>query len=328
MSPTPAERPALGRIATGEGRSPRVLVVLATLGLLLAAAPAAQAAPCVRVGVYQDNPARELPALRKQVGRNVTAISTYMTAGRPIHPSVIRAANKNRASLVVTWQPDGGRDGSSQPKHRLKNVASGKYDRSLRALVRQLRAVRKGAVLRPMPEMNTPWYPWSGMANKNAPADYAKAWRRVRKAVRSAPGGSRIKLLWSPYSRSIPNSGANAIRQYFPGAAQVDLVGASGYNFGARPPLLWSEPGTLFGSAYSTIQALAPKPFWLAETASGAAGGDKAGWIRTLSTLQATSMPKLAGVLWYDVKDGFGDFRLRGAGVTSAFGALLKGACR
>jgi len=194
--------------------------------------------------------------------------------------------------------------------------------------VKQLRGVKKGAVLRPMPEMNTPWYPWSGTANKNNPADYVSAWKRVRKAVRAAKGGKRIKLLWSPYSRSIPDTGPNAIRAYFPGAAQVDLVGASGYNFGARPPLLWSEPGALFGTAYTTIEALAPKPFWLAETGSGAAGGDKAGWITTLSTLQSTSMPKLAGVVWYDVKDAFGDFRLRTSPVTKAFSALLKGACR
>jgi hypothetical protein len=294
----------------------------------LALAPAAHAAPCLRVGVYQDDPGSTMAKLRKQVGPRVTAISTYMTAGRPISPSLIKAANRNRSMLVVTWQPEGGRDGSEQSKYRLKATAKGKYDRSLRALVRQLRGVRKGAVLRPMPEMNTPWYPWSGTANKNAPADYAKAWNRVRKAVRAAPGGKRIKLLWSPYARSIPDTGANAIRSYFPGAANVDLVGASGYNFGARPPLLWSEPGALFGSAYATIQALAPKPFWLAETGSGAAGGDKAGWIRTLATMQATSMPNLAGVLWYDVKDPFGDFRLRGPDVTSAFGALLKGACR
>ena len=300
------------------------VAVLTTLAL----APTAVAAPCVRVGVYQDDPGRGMPALKKQVGKGVTAISTYMTAGRPLSPSLIKAANKNRASLVVTWQPDAGRDGSEQPAYRLSAVAKGKYDRSLKALVKQLRGVRKGAVLRPMPEMNTPWYPWSGTANKNTPADYVKAWKRVRKAVRSAKGGKRIKLLWSPYSRSIPDTGPNAIRAYFPGAAQVDLVGASGYNFGARPPLLWSEPGALFGSAYTTIEALAAKPFWLAETGSGAAGGDKAGWITTLSTLQTTSMPKLAGVVWYDVKDAFGDFRLRTSPVTKAFSALLKGACR
>ena len=182
-------------------------------------------------------------------------------------------------------------------------------------------------MLRPMSEMNTPWYPWSGTANGNAPGEYLKAWSRVRKAVRAAVGGTRIKLLWSPYSRSIPDTGANAIKAYFPGAAQVDLVGASGYNFGARPPLLWSEPGSLFGSAYTTIEALAAKPFWLSETGSAANGGDKPGWIRTLATLRSTSMPKLAGVVWYDAKDQFGDFTLTAKPVGDAFRELLKGAC-
>jgi len=296
--------------------------------LVLAPAASASGASCVNVGVYQDNPASSLPALKKHVGAGVTSISTYMTAGRPLAPSIIAMANRSHAALLVTWQPDAGKSGAKQPGYRLGRVAAGRYDASLRALVRQLRGVRKGAVLRPMPEMNTPWYPWSGAANGNTPADYAKAWNRVRKAVRSAPGGTRIKLLWSPYARSIPDNGINAISSYFPGASQVDLVGASGYNFGARPPLLWSEPGTLFGSAYTTIEALAPKPFWFAETGSAANGGDKAGWIQTLATLRTTAMPKLAGIVWYDVKDPYGDFRLRGTPITSAFRALLKGACR
>ncbi len=299
------------------------IAVLSTLAL----APGAQAA-CLRVGIYQDDPARSLPALRKQVGPGVTAISTYLTAGRPLSAALVRTANRNKAQLVVTWLPDGGRDGATQPAYRLKVIAKGKYDSSLRALTRQLRKVRKGVVLRPMPEMNTPWYPWSGAANGNAAGDYVAAWKRVRSAVRSVPGGARVKLLWSPYARSIPDNGINGLPTYFPGAAQVDLVGASAYNFGARPPLLWSEPGTLFGSAYTTIQALAPKPFWLAETASAAAGGDKAGWINTLTSLRTTSMPKLAGVIWFDAKDPYGDFRLQGAPVRTAFKGLLKGACR
>ena len=296
--------------------------------VLLPATSASAAGSCLSVGVYQDNPATGLPALKKHVGPGVTSISTYMTAGRPLSPSIIATANRSRARLLVTWQPDGGRAGSKQPGYRLKAIAGGRYDASLRALVRQLRGVRKGAVLRPMPEMNTPWYPWSGAVNGNTPADYAKAWKRVRRAVRSAPGGTKVKLLWSPYARSIPDTGINAISSYFPGASQVDLVGASGYNFGARPPLLWSEPGTLFASAYTTIEALAPKPFWFAETGSAANGGDKAGWIQTLATLRTTAMPKLAGVVWYDVKDPYGDFRLRGTPITSAFRTLLKGACR
>ena len=36
------------------------------------------------------------------VGGRVTAISTYMTAGRPLSPSVVKAANRTRSMLVVT----------------------------------------------------------------------------------------------------------------------------------------------------------------------------------------------------------------------------------
>ena len=125
----------------------------------------------------------------------------------------------------------------------------------------------------------------------------------------------------------MPDTGANAMRAYFPGRDQVELVGATAYNFGNRPPLAWVEPAGLFASAYATIEALAPKPFWVAETGSAATGGDKASWIGSLATLQ-TSMPKLAGVVWFDVKEAFGDFRLRGKPVTSAFKSLLKGRCK
>jgi hypothetical protein len=145
--------------------------------------------------------------------------------------------------------------------------------------------------------------------------------------VRTTPGGTYVKLLWAPYAWSTPDSAANSIRSYFPGAGQVDLVGASGYNFGNRPPLTWSDPGAVFALAYQQIESLAAKPFWIAETGSTADGGDKAGWILSLGTLKTTSMPRLAGVVWYDVKDPLGDFRLTGQTVRSAFRSLLTAGC-
>ncbi len=176
-----------------------------------------------------------------------------------------------------------------------------------------------------MPEMNTPWYAWSGTVNRNSPREFVRAWKHVRRVVRSAPGGSRIQMLWAPYAWSTPDNAANAIAKYFPVASQVDLVGADGYNFGNRGGLTWSDPGAVFAAAYQQIESLAAKPFWIAETGSTAVGGDKAGWILSLSTLQSTSMPKLAGVVWYDVEDPLGDFRLSGKTVLSAFQDLLDG---
>jgi hypothetical protein len=304
------------------------VLTLATAIATVAAGNSLAAARCVRVGVYADNAAQALLALRGSAGSGVTVISAYLTAGKPLPPSLITTANADRAELLVTWEPDDGSNGAEQPAHRLSAVTGGRYDASLRALVAQLREVRAGTILRAMPEMNTPWHAWSGMVNHNSPSGFIRAWKHVRRVIRSVPDGSRIRMLWAPYAWSTPDDDANSIARYFPGRSQVDLVGTDGYNFGNRGGLTWSDPGTIFSPAYKQIESLADKPFWIAETGSTADGGDKAGWILSLSTLQATSMPKLAGLVWYDVDDPLGDFRLQGRTVMSAFRDLVQDGCR
>jgi beta-mannanase len=138
----------------------------------------------------------------------------------------------------------------------------------------------------------------------------------------------KVRLLWAPYARSVPDTPQNTIASYFPGAKYVDLVGASAANFGTTNGLAWSTPTELFSTAYSTIEGLAKKPFWIAETGSTATGGDQRGWIQSLGSLRST-MPQLTGVVWFDVKDPSGDFRVRATPAsTSAFKGLLKGACK
>jgi hypothetical protein len=296
-----------------------VLASVVVAATVAATASVASAASCLRVGVYADNPVQALSSLTRSVGSGITVISAYVTAGTAIPASLITAANRDHAELLVTWDPDDGSDGANQPSHRLSAVSAGKDDASLRALVQQLGQVSSGAILRPMPEMNTSWYAWSGTVNHNSPSQFVRAWKHVRGVVRSTSGGAHIQMLWSPYAWSTPDTAANAISKYFPGRGQVDLVGASGYNFGNRAPLTWSEPGAVFGAAYQQIESLAAKPFWIAETGSTTRGGD---------TLQTTSMPKLAGVVWYDVKDALGDFRLSGKTVLSAFRSLAADGCR
>jgi hypothetical protein len=301
-----------------------IAVALATT----AAGPSLAAARCVRVGVYADDPAQALPALRRSAGSGISVISAYLTAGRSLPASLISAANGDNAELLVSWEPDDGSDRADQPGHRLSAVTGGRYDASLRALVAQLKQVRAGAILRAMPEMNTPWHAWSGTVNSNSPSGFIRAWKHVRRVIHSIAGGARIQMLWAPYAWSTPDDAANAIAKYFPGRSEVDLVGADGYNFGNRGNLTWSDPGTIFTPAYRQIESLADKPFWIAETGSTADGGDKAGWILSLSTLQSTSMPKLAGLVWYDVDDPLGDFRLQGRTVMSAFRDLVEEGCR
>jgi hypothetical protein len=326
MSPARRDR-------TPARRRTLVPAAVAVVALAVAAgAGAFQAAPAgaaVEIGVYQDDPSKGFNALRAQVGRGGTrVISTYVTGGRLVEPQIVALAKRTGARLLVTWMPDGGKQaaGPRQPRFRLSQIRRGRQNRGLIRLTGQLRRLKPTPILRPMPEPNTPWYAWSGMVNKNAPADYAKAWVKVRQVVRKS-GGKRIPLMWSPYVRSVPDTPENAIAAYFPGADQVDLVGASGYNFGQVGGLAWTEPEALFEDVYRQVSALSPKPFWVAETGSTNAGGSKAAWISQLAVLRGT-IPNLGGIVWYDARDPNGDFRVSSRGARKAFKGLVKRASK
>jgi hypothetical protein len=299
-------------------------VCLALGTLVVGAAPAIA---CVNVGVYQDQPAKTLPALQKKAGKNVKTVSTYLTVGHALDPKLLKLARTRGVKLVISWLPDKGSDSAKAPGYRLSAIAAGKFDSDLRALALQIKTLPHGAIVRPMPDPNTPWYAWSGTVNGNRPGDYVAAWKHVRKVL-TKTAGKKVKLLWSVYARSVPDDPKNALKVYFPGAKQVDLVGADAYNFGTAQGLTWTAPADLFLPAYGVIQKLAPKPFWISETGSTARGGDEGAWIGALGQLGKT-MPKLKGVVWYDVRDSTGDFRVpRKGAAAAAFKAFVKTACK
>lgn len=303
----------------------RLLALASCVAVLGVAAVGGGSAGAVEVGVYQDRPAAGIPTLARQVGpRSARVVSVYVTAGDLVPANVMAVARNRRARLLVNWMPDNGSAGRNQPRFRLSRVLRGGHDRGLRRLGRQLRGLRPAPIVRPMPEMNTNWYPWSGTVNRNNSKQYVKAFSRVRRVVKGA-GGRRIKVMFAPYHRSIPDTAGNQIEDYFPGVRNVDVVGASGYNFGAKGGLAWADPDPLFADAYRRLTALAPKPFWIAETGSTGVGGNKAKWISALRDLP-DSFPLLDGLVWYDVRDRNGDFRIRQSGRTKrAFRAMTAG---
>ena len=307
-------------------RAPRRAIAIA-IGAVLAAtvvqaAEADRADAKIKVGVYQDNPAKTTPGLRKAVGGKVRVVSIYLTTGKPIPASVVRMANSQKVQLMITWMPDNGKRKRSQPKFRLAKIAKGSQDKNLVALGRQTKRLKVTPIIRPMPEMNTPWYPWSGTANKNNAKSYRAAFTRVRKQLKK--GNRKLNVMWAPYVRSFPEKPTNTIANYFPGPAAVDLVGVSGYNFGTFKTFAWADPFDLFRVAYRDISALSAKPFWIAETGSTNKGGSKALWISRMGNLQS-KFPKLAGVVWYDVKEQNGDFRVQqNKRTTRTFRAMLK----
>ena len=265
-----------------------------------------------------------MKALQRSTGPGLTTLSVYVSGREKLAGATLALVRKRHLQLVVAWQPDG-----SLKRGTLRDVLRGRYDRALTTLAGQLAGLKPPAIVRPMPEPNTPWYAWSGATPGNGAARYVKAFRHVRAVLHAGRGGRRIRLLWTPYARSVPEVATNEIRDYFPGRSQVDLVGAVGYNFGATGELDWALPQTLFQVAYDTIDQLARKPFWIAETGSTSVGGDKVDWIAELQPLAAT-MPRLAGVIWYDVSEDAGDFRIRESAATlGGFRSYLRAvACR
>ena len=140
-----------------------------------------------------------------------------------------------------------------------------------------------------MPEMNTPVVRVVGSGQRqHGRRSIVAAWRHVPPVVQHGARRAQSSCCGRRTRRAFRTPARNQLGDYFPGASQVDLVGASGYNFGTTGPLPWTDPGALFASAYTTIESLAAKPFWLAETGSTATGGDKAGWIQSLASLRAT----------------------------------------
>jgi beta-mannanase len=303
---------AIARVRDERSTLRLAVAVGAAAALLAGAAVASDRADArVQVGVYQDNPVKQLGATRSGPGRKIRIVSTYVTTGRPLSSELVGYANSRGLRLMITWMPDNGTSKRVQPKYRLSRIAAGGQDANLMKLGRQARRLKLAPIIRPMPEMNTPWYPWSGTVNRNNGKKYKAAWKRVRAKVKAGAGsrGRKIKFLWAPYVRSFPDRPTNQFASYFPGRGAVDYVGVSGYNFGTTKRLVWANPEDLFAVAYRDITALAAKPFWIAETGSTSRGGNKALWMSRLGKLQS-KMPRLTGIVWYDVKEKSGDFRI------------------
>ena len=279
---------------------------------------------CTELGIYRDDPVGTFPSLARSLGPNVTTVSTYVTAGSRLDPRLVALARAKGLRLLVTWMPDDGTDETYLPGYSLANITGGVLDNDLRALARELKAAGVPVLFRPMPEPNTPWYAWSGTVNGNTPAEYVLAWKHVRKVVREV-AGYKVSFLWSPYVRSVPETDANAIKQYFPGSGERRRRRCVGYNFGATGSLTWTDPKALFMPAYTTIQALAAEAVLDHGDRLDGGGGSQTAWIASLRTLKA-SMPMLRGVVWFDVADPQGDFRLGNSALRTTK-SLLKGRC-
>ncbi len=233
-------------------------------------------------------------------------------------PRFMDAVTERGAMPMITWEPDIGSDGVSQPAYALRNIARGDFDGYIERSAREAAAYGKPFYLRLAHEMNGDWSAWGAGVNGNTPADFVAAWRHVVGIFRSA-GATNAIWVWSPNV----DTGRRPFAQLYPGDEWVDWVGLDGYNWGTLDGSRWKSLGEVFGSSYDTLTRLTSKPLMIAETASTEVGGDKAAWIRDGFQYDLPArLPAVRAVIWFD-RDKETDWRVNSStAATSAFRSL------
>lgn len=129
------------------------------------------------------------------------------------------------------------------------------------------------AFLAPLPEMNGSW-----TAYGCDPTNFKAAYNRIQ-SIFESEGVTRDKVWWvfAPNGWSSPCAAMSA---YYPGDANVDVIGFSSYN--QSYATAWMTPTEVFDPYLEIIrtQVSSNKPVFVAQTGSCSTKGDKDQWLR------------------------------------------------
>jgi mannan endo-1,4-beta-mannosidase len=247
--------------------------------------------------------------------------SDWTTSPPPLRQ--LNAVARRGSVPEITWEPwqsfgrlrqKPGKPIKLQPRYRLRNIITGRFDPYVRSWARRLAAYRRPVRLRFAHEMNGNWYPWSERTNGNRPGEFVRAWRHVHGIFRAA-GATNVKWVWGP-------AGINIRPRQYPGDSFVDLVGFTMFNGGLQLRFQrWRPFAELLARPLEQLRAIAPhKPVELSEVGSAEQGGNKAVWItRMFSTLPRH--PEITSLIWFNLVKG-SDWRLTSStAATAAFSA-------
>jgi hypothetical protein len=173
------------------------------------------------------------------------------------------------------------------------DIASGKYDTSLRCLIRQLGAWGRNALLGLFPDANgtSDWMPW-GVGCGNTPETYLNAYRHVWTLFAEENVWS-VGALWAV---NVEYQGSYPLECLYPGDAWVDANRIGGYQWGPNCDRSITSFGDGFGPAYCKVTSLG-SPVWTFLETGCANGPWKAPWILGIPE-GLKGMPNVLSVLW------------------------------
>jgi len=233
-------------------------------------------------GVWQGM--EPVARLEANLGRRLDVVHWFMNWDHAYDARLVDSVLAAGSAPLISWQPH---------RQSVADIAAGAYDDYLRSWADGLAAAPGVVYLRPFPEMNGTWVPWSG-----DPDGLVAAWTRMT-ALFDAAGASNVRWVWAPNVTDEPRTDANRMERYYPGAEHVDVLALSGYNWGAtKPDIGWRSFEEIFAGGYARLVELGTQPVWIAEVASTDEGGDKAAWVRDL--FASTAFPRLEAIVWFD----------------------------
>jgi hypothetical protein len=194
---------------------------------------------------------------------------------------------------------------------RHRNITNGNHDAYIRQFARDARDFGGIVLLRFAHEANNDWFPWSINNFDNSPETFIAAWRHVH-ALFQQEGATNVRFIWS-VARQSCSGGCNPYEHVYPGNAYVDVLGFSGYNWGAIDGKQWTSMYDLYRRAVAHMREISAKPIMVAETGSNSVGGSKADWIRDGYQEVRERLPQISSIVYLnaDLRSvGHPDWRL------------------
>lgn len=197
---------------------------------------------------------------------------------------------RDRMIVFFTWEPW---DASKPKINILSDILRGHYDRLIDAWAYEIKSLKIPFLIRWGHEMDGNWYPWS-----QDPILYQQAYRYIEDRF-NHHGVKNAYWMFAP-NHNDGGSGRN-FKDYFPGNAYVQCVGASGYNFGTSQTWsFWRSFSTIYLPRVKELNKTYGLPIFL-DVGSAEIGGDKAAWIQEMMTLLKTDpdFQKVKGFAWF-----------------------------
>ena len=196
---------------------------------------------------------------------------------------------------MLSWYP-------VDPVHpdRMKFASMYAYEADIRKGARQLGALEKKVLFRPLYEMNGNWFGWH---EQNRPEEWVKFWRFLHKIYKEE-GATNIRFVFSP---NVTLNNVRPIQAFYPGNEYVDFTSLDAYDryssilVNPRHIIVPNlSPEYVLGPDLLTLTRLAPhKPFLLSEINSQREFG-RAPWVEGAIRYTVTHMPNTAGVISFE----------------------------